>query len=626
MHDPLHTTRRVRTIRRICLPIFGCGLFCIAAVQAQVEDSPASPVPEETIPSGPLTNNEIDRAVDNAVSFLRGRQRRDGRWISADWEARYPNALTGLAAYTLARAGIPASDWGLHQVTAVFKDRRKTRTAFARVCTLLMWTALEPQKHKREIDDDVRFILREHLDTGGWGDPKPMGEDQSEDKAAAVQADIATTYLALLALSEAVEVGARVNKRLWRVEEERWATAMGSNGGWPLEARFEGRDAGDDADTGATATALASLYLILDRRYLAPFRFNGRFKARCGQEDDKSGAIRGTIAHAVRWLDKNGSKRFIDTGDSAKDSGRRVLAGSLPYTCLALSEAGRTSGAKHFGNEPWANIVSRYLVRTQRPDGSWGSVYDTCFGLLALLNARSPVLVNKLVTDRDTFWHTDPRDTANLVRWINGTHGSNYSWQLLDLEQDPNAIYDAPLLFMSGHEAPTLGDPQKDIIKDFVVRGGTIVTAACCARQEFTDGCRDLFVTMWPRRQLSLIDPDHPVWNMLHQVEPGDDLYALSDRLRTSVFILSQPVCCIAQQRLTQKYARLFSLVDNMAGYATYGRDPAGRVDPYIKRRETDDASGDAKDSLIVARLRHGGDWWIGGHDLERIPENGVSG
>jgi len=70
------------------------------------------------------------------------------------------------------------------------------------------------------------------------------------------------------------------------------------------------------------------------------------------------------------------------------------------YYLYALERAGIVYGTETFGVHAWYGDGARYILDTQRPDGSWktpskfddsGPVADTCFAILFLRRATSPL-------------------------------------------------------------------------------------------------------------------------------------------------------------------------------------------------------------------------------------------
>ena len=78
------------------------------------------------------------------------------------------------------------------------------------------------------------------------------------------------------------------------------------------------------------------------------------------------------IDHGLAWMDKN-----IKT----------ALSGSF-YGMYGIERIGVASGRKYFETVDWYQEGAEFIVKHQKPDGSWGAgIPDTCFCLLFLCAA-----------------------------------------------------------------------------------------------------------------------------------------------------------------------------------------------------------------------------------------------
>ena len=563
-----------------------------------------------------ITEDDVNLAIQRAIEFILSRQEVDGRWISPESETECPNCLTALAAYTLHKAGVPLSNRRLQRAVQKLWDRTGANTVPARSFTLMLWCALQPESFrdpevfKRQRVDDIRFLRLQQNSSGGWGLTVRSGPGAEKRPA-----DNSNSQLALLALSEAATADLKVSAKIWREAEGSWLGSANPDGGWgyllsdgPEPASLAGHSMGS-----MTAGGLASLYIIYDQLYLdAESPFNGRFKAKCGQDIEKTRPIRKAMDRAWQWLGEHYRPDAVagPAADAAGDLWETYLTSYL----FGLGRVGVTSGRKRIGSFVWYQDVAAQLLRTQQDDGSWGNPAQTCFGVLALVEGRTPVLINKLKYGDGDAWNTDRRDAANLTRWFGRRVESAFTWQVVELGTDPEDVYDAPVLLITGHEAPSLSDAERAKLRDFVHAGGTVLAVACCSRPDFAEGCRALFRTMFPRFEAGLLPADHPVWTILDPVEPGEDCYGFGDDCRTSVFILDNGACCAWQQNLIDREQRRFSLGGNILGYATFNHPPPGRSTPYFDR-----AAVEPLRKLEIARLIHGGDWWANPEGMERF-------
>ena len=71
------------------------------------------------------------------------------------------------------------------------------------------------------------------------------------------------------------------------------------------------------------------------------------------------------------------------------------------YYLYALERAGILYGTEHFGGRAWYAEGAKFLLETQKPDGSWREsdyagvapeTWDTCFAILFLRRATKPLI------------------------------------------------------------------------------------------------------------------------------------------------------------------------------------------------------------------------------------------
>lgn len=549
----------------------------------------------------PISNEDVEWAIHRAVDFLWHQQKRVGRWYDARPSAPYADDLTALAAYALYRTGSSPDDRQFDRALRYLLDQTKAPAVFARAHRLLLFSSIGLQYFKIPIQKDVHFLEVHQVKRGAWG--SGVASDPGDDDKSS---DVFHTNLALRALHEAARAGATVTNSVWRRAEQTVLKSQNEDGGWGYTlSTGEQSSAGTQTSIGSmTAGALAALDIIYEHRYLdAELPFNGRFKAKCGKDVEKTQVIRRATREAFTWLENHFS---VDTVPGlSTEAIDDPIVGSLPYHLAQLSGTAQLTGPNCAVRQKWIRKIATRLIRSQRPDGSWGSVRETSHALLALSDARAPLLLSKLVYGDAAQWNLDPRDAVHLTQWCKEEFEQPFAWQLVELDAREPDINSAPVLLINGHEAPQLTAKQEDHLRSFVANGGTVLASACCSRAAFTKGCGELFSKVFPDFESGPLDAEHAVWNILDDVKPGEDCIGWGDGCRTSLFLLPNGACCAWQQDLRSRERRRFALAGNIVKYATYYQPlrsllKTDKPDPTIVPFAT----------TKVATLRHGGDSW----------------
>ncbi|MHC4094342.1 MAG: DUF4159 domain-containing protein, partial [Planctomycetota bacterium] len=237
----------------------------------------------------------------------------------------------------------------------------------------------------------------------------------------------------------------------------------------------------------------------------------------------------------------------------------------------------------------------------------------------------------------------DPRDAATLTRWLARNLETPLTWQIVDSGSVESSVKDAPILYLSGHQAPELSELEGEVLRDYVLSGGTIVAVACCSRPQFINGAQALFDQLFPRLRRSVLEPDHPVWSMLYRLEPDEQMVGYSDGCRTRIFLATRGICCAWHQNLYDKYERLFRLGANLLHYTTNRTRPrsvarglrTGRIagisrpggahgppaaDPLAPAGPGPHSA--ARPAVVtVGRVKHDGDYWTDPYALEVLSQ-----
>src|SRR5690606_16974206 len=106
------------------------------------------------------------------------------------------------------------------------------------------------------------------------------------------------------------------------------------------------------------------------------------------------------------------------------------------------------------------------------------------------------------------------------------------TWQVISAEQaSVDDLLQAPVLYISGREAPELSDEQVKRLRGYIEAGGFIFAEACCEGTGFDQGFRALMERMFPEEEyrLRLLPPTHSIWSAEERVDPAyiKELYGI---------------------------------------------------------------------------------------------------
>jgi hypothetical protein len=283
------------------------------------------------------------------------------------------------------------------------------------------------------------------------------------------------------------------------------------------------------------------------------------------------------------------------------------------YYLYGIERTGVASGRKYIGGEDWFANGSMTVLSSQHtsgliPLGRWGCpVVGTSLCTLFLVYGGAPVALEKLQYGEDQDWNLNPRDLANLSKYLWSAYERPVNWQTVSLAAEAGQ-FEAPILFISGCKAVDFSEEEMLKLRAYVQGGGTILAEASDHSTAFTRSMERLVRMMfserdYPEYQLKLLPADHEIYTVIKQ--PWEEplrLRGVSDGSRT-FFLLSDEYLS-REWQMNDSDGDAFRLVMNLLFYATdLGALPgkfAGML-PESKPAEQRDAV------LRVARVTHGG-------------------
>jgi hypothetical protein len=235
-------------------------------------------------------------------------------------------------------------------------------------------------------------------------------------------------------------------------------------------------------------------------------------------------------------------------------------------------------------------------------------VPNTCFCTLFLVYGGAPVAFNKLEYGKEQEWNLNPRDLANLTKELWSAYERPLNWQSVSIAADPKEL-EAPILFISGAKAVKLREEEMIKLREYILRGGTILAEPSDHSEEFTKSmeelCRQMFPPEdYPEYKLEPLPPEHGIYTVIKQTwKERPKLRGLGDASRT-FFVLSDQYLS-ADWQMNRNESDAFKLATNLLFYATDLNALEGKFASILP--DTDPAKP-RKAPIQVARVRHAGD------------------
>ena len=610
-------------------------LFCLMMAFSFVLTCPttaAAAVAQNRQLSDVELRERIMRSLRDGVDFLKRRQQSNGSWIATGDESPYKYGLTSLSILALINSDVPVESEQVQRGLAFLRSAPPNQPEFVYEASLMVMAfcaADELGKDFARIERLTRLLVRTQCtrgpNSGLWGyhlvgrggSPGGNGEDHSNGQ------------FAVLALRDAAYAGIEIDRTVWERTHEHWLRTQRTDGGWGYKP--------NDPAKGSMTTAGLSTLAVTTRML---------------QDDsdvDRDGRPDCCASHPVpdafekgrKWLARHFSVNTNPPGQNWHY-----------YYLYGLERAGRLGNVRFFGQHDWYRQGARYLVAAQNGDGGWNErsgstpVLSSSFALLFLAKGLSRVVVNKLdynsvghEEETNGEWNRHPLDVPNLIEKIDGLKGwpPRLISQVLSLgrlngDTAVNDLNQAPVLYISGRDAPTLTDDHVAWLREYVDEGGFIFAVANCTGGTFDDGFRDLVERMFPDGDASLqrLQADHPVYRSEYALTNTEaiELYGVDFGCRTAIIYSPEDLGCLWQkwlrhdpparsQGLIQRIIRANRIGVNVLAYAT-GREPPVKLNSSDEKNKNR-RSRIRRGLIEIAQLRHKGGWDTAPKALENL-------
>lgn len=559
------------------------------------------------------TPEQVQKAIEKAKDWLYKQQNPKGTWErvekpvpngekgNADPDARQWGGLTSLATYALLAAEESPQAPKLQNAISFLKTA-PIEGIYATGMRCQVWLFLSDDKSVRPlIERDKEFLLRSlHQDVAHAKDNRfgfyPYYFERGKPHPADWY-DHSVSQYGVLGMWALERAGAEVPIKYWQVVDGAWQRAQYADGGWSYRQKFV--DAAPDSAQGSetpqmTAAGIATLFIT--QEYLTA----DLVACRGNVSNDH-------IERGLRWMDKR--------------IGEALTNGNL-YGMYGIERIGVASGRKYFSTTNWYEVGADYLVKKQKPDGSWegqwGVLPDTCFALLFLVRGRAPIVFNKVeysVEEKKRTlvanWDQRPRDVANFANWMGRQIERDLNWQTVNLKVPVEDLHDAPILYLAGNQELILSEEEAGKLKAFVDQGGMILGNADCGSRAFATSFEKLGEKLFEGYKFRQVPLTHPIFSdeqfPAKRERSHPRLIGLSNGVRELMLLVPDADLSRAWQARSEKTREeAYHLGANIFLYAVDMRNLRYKGETYIV---TPDPKVKPSQKLVVKRLEVGDNW-----------------
>jgi prenyltransferase beta subunit len=474
--------------------------------------------------SADISPEEVRKAIDAGVRYLKDQQQKDGSLGSFNGDA---TGLTGLCTLAMLNAGVPADDPVIQNALSFLQKQRPKRN-YATSLQTMVFAQADPKRFRPDILRNVAWFEQAQVQAGAFRGS--WSYSSGDDKG-----DNSNSQFALLALHEAERVGIRVSDRTWKLAQEYWQRVQNDDGSFGYRPDSRG------ARGSMTCAGIASLVIASGRVQEGDAQVRGEQILCCQANESDTDRIE----RALQWLARN----FAVTHNPGASGGIWKY-----YYLYCLERVGRLTARRFIGDHDWYREGTAVLLASKGAlTNYWQGIgHDesdpriaTSMALLFLAKGRRPVLLSKLRHGPEEQWNQHRADVNNLTRYVESRWDLDLTWQVIDIRAAKvDDLMQSPVLYFCGDDNPMPGSEAgvEDVAKKlrgYIDRGGFLFAEAYCAGQEFDRGFRQLITRIFPEPEyrLRLLPPEHSIWRTEEMVDPEymRPIYGIDFGCRTSV-------------------------------------------------------------------------------------------
>lgn len=134
-------------------------------------------------------------------------------------------------------------------------------------------------------------------------------------------------------------------------------------------------------------------------------------------------------------------------------------------------------------------------------------------------------------------WKTRHAGISVLLQQFNRRTDIPVKFGQQELKLSDPKIFDAPILYITGHETFTLDNTEAQNLREYLNKGGFLLAEACCGRRAFNNAFLQEMKKVFPDRDLSPVPAESPIFALPNQIKVAGVTPGLSSQLggKTSV-------------------------------------------------------------------------------------------
>ena len=133
---------------------------------------------------------------------------------------------------------------------------------------------------------------------------------------------------------------------------------------------------------------------------------------------------------------------------------------------------------------------------------------------------KPPTMFTKLTSQYgEQDWNARPNDLNNLLKSLKNMANVDYEFEaksFAEINPDPDMN---PILYRSGHYHWSLDTADKAKLREFLLKGGTIVLNAGMGSKPFYDSAVKVLNEVFPEAPVQRLSPDHPIFHSYYELD-----------------------------------------------------------------------------------------------------------